>query len=117
MCPGNEESAGTSRSGRTRTGSPWLRAVLEEPGRSAGRTQTYLGAQFRRIAARRGSRRAPLTVGHSILVAASWILVRDQPVTDLGVNYFDQRDREHVRHITRRLEALGFTVTLQPAGA
>jgi transposase len=118
MCPGNHESAGKSRSGRTRKGSPWLRAVLEEAGRSAGRTKTYLGAQFRRIGARRGSSRAALAVGHSILVAAYWILVRDQPFTDLGAHYFDERDREHVRRrLTRRLEALGFSVTLRPAGA
>ncbi len=118
MCPGNHERAGRSRSGRTRKGSPWLRAVLEEAGRSAGRTKTYLGAQCRRVGARRGRKRAAVAVGHSILAIAYWILVRGQPFRNLGSNYFDERDREQIRRrLTRRLEALGFSVTLQAAVA
>lgn len=116
MCPGNYESAGRSRSGRTRKGSPWLRGALVESAKSAGRSKTYLGAQFHRIAARRGAKRASVAVGHSLLVIVHALLSRGTTFVDLGPNYFDERDREQVRRrLTRRLEALGYSVSLGPA--
>jgi transposase len=114
LCPGNRESAGKSRSGRTRKGSPWLRSMLVEAGVSASRTNTYLGARFRRLAARRGSRRAAVGVAHSIIVTAYHLLTKQQEYLDLGANYFDERQREKVCYrLTRRLEALGYDVRLE----
>jgi transposase len=116
MCPGNHESAGKRSSGRTRHGSPWLRSALVESARSAARTKTYLGTQFHRLAARRGGKRAAVAVGHSILTVVYSILATGAPFNDLGANYFDERDREHVRRrLTQRLTALGYEVTTRPA--
>ncbi len=117
MCPGNNESAGKRKSGKTRKGSPWLRAALVEAAQAAGRTkQTYLGAQYRRLALRRGTKRAVIAVGHTILVIAYYLLQRDDRYHDLGPHYFDERDRQLVqRRLVRRLEQLGFKVSLEPA--
>ena len=117
MCPGNNESAGKRRSGRTRKGSPWLRAALVEAGRAAARTKrSYLGAQYRRLAARRGAKRAAVAVGHTILSIAHHLLRHGTAYQDLGVTYFDDRDRFTVeRRLVHRLETLGYAVTLQPA--
>jgi len=118
ICPGHDESAGKSRSGRTRKGSPWLRSALVQAAKAAGRTQTYLGAQYRRIAARRGANRAAVAVAHSIIVIAYHMLKRGEDYRDLGSNYFDERQEEQVkRRLTRRLEALGFSVHLTPTAA
>jgi transposase len=116
MCPGNHESAGKRQSGRTRKGSPWLRRALTEAAHGAARTKNkYLSAQYHRIAARRGSKRAILAVGHSILTISYYLLTRHTMYEDLGPNYFDERDREGVkRRAVRRLEQLGFQVTLAP---
>ena len=115
LCPGNNESAGKQRSGHTRKGSPWLRSALVESAWAAAKTkQSYLSAQYHRLAARRGGKRAALTVAHSILVIAYYIMARGQPYTDLGGNYFDQRDRRQVeRRLVKRLEGLGYSVTLE----
>ena len=116
MCPGNYESAGVRRGGKTRRGSPWLRTALVGSARSASRTKTYLGAQYRRLAARRGAKRAFVAVGHTILGIVYAVLITGRPFDDLGVTYFDRRDAEHVRRrLTRRLEALGYVVTVEPS--
>lgn len=116
LCPGNHESAGKSRSGRTRKGSPWLRSALVQAAKAAGRTNTYLGAQYRRIAARRGANRAAIAVAHSIVVIAYYLLKRGEDYKDLGSNYFDDRQHDQVkRRLLRRLEALGYSVQLEPA--
>ena len=116
MCPGNHESAGKRASGRTRKGSPCLRGALVDAAHAAGRTRTYLGAQYHRLAARRGTKRAAVAVGHSLIIIAHAILARGTTFTDLGVNYFDERDREQVRRrLTRRLETLGYRVSVSPA--
>jgi transposase len=119
MCPGNHESAGKRRSGRTRKGSPWLRALLVQAAHAAARTKgTYLAAQYRRLAARRGRARAAIAVGHSILVIAYHVLTEGTVYRDLGANYFDQHDRQGVTHrLVHRLEGLGYTVKLVPATA
>jgi transposase len=119
LCPGNNESGGKRHGGKTRKGSPWLRAALVEAARSAGRSKaTYLGAQYRRIAARRGAKRAAVAVAHSILVIAYHILTRHEPYVDLGVAYFDERDRRAVeRRLIKRLQGLGYEVSLQPTTA
>ncbi len=119
LCPGNNESAGKHHSGKTRKGSPWLRAALIEAARAAGRSKkTYLGAQYRRIAARRGAKRAAVAVAHSILVIVYHILTRHEPYHDLGVTYFDERDRQAVeRRLVKRLQALVYDVSLRPVAA
>jgi transposase len=117
LCPGNHESAGKQRTGRTRKGNPWLRTALVEAAWAAARTKgTYLSAQYHRLAARRGGKRAALAVAHTILVTAYHMMQRQQLYADLGGNYFDERDRHHVqRRLVRRLEQLGYTVTLESA--
>jgi transposase len=119
MCPGSDESAGKRRSGRTRKGNPWLRVLLVQAAHAAARKKgTYLGAQYRRLAARRGRSRAAVAVGHSILVVI-YHLLRDGTVYhDLGPRYFDERDRQATeRRLVRRLEGLGYKVTLEPTAA
>jgi transposase len=117
MCPGNAESGGKRLSGKTRKGNRWLRQVLIEIAHVAAKTKdTYLAAQYRRIAARRGKKRALVALGHTILVIIYHLLTRREPYRDLGVMYFDQRERQHVEHrLVRRLERLGYTVNLQAA--
>jgi len=121
MCPGNNESAGKRRSGRTRKGSPWLRHCLVEAAHGAAHTKNkYLGSQYHRIGARRGKKKAQVAVGHSILVIAYHLLPRKQPYSDLGANYFDERDRQAVtKRCVNRLQKLGFKVNLEklPAAA
>jgi transposase len=119
MCPGNAESGGRHLSGRTRRGNPWLRRTLAEVANVASRTKgTSLAAQFRRIAARRGNGWAVIAVGHSVLVALYHMLTRREPDHELGAQYFDAHQRDHVqRRLVRRLERLGFAVTLEPLPA
>ena len=114
--PGQNESAGTAHPARTRKGSKALRAALVEAGQAAGKTKTYLGAVYHHLAGRRGKKRAAMATGRHILIAAYAILkTPDTVYHDLGINYFDQRDRQAVvRRETRRLEALGYKVTLEP---
>jgi transposase len=116
MCPGNHESAGKRQSGRTRKGNTWLRGALAEAGQAAGRTKhTYLGAQYRRLAARRGRKKATIAVGHTILIIAYHLLTEHTTYHDLGVDYLEKRNRQAVeRRLVRRLEALGNKVTLEP---
>ncbi len=116
MCPGNHESAGKRQSGRTRKGNAWLRSALTEAGQAAGRTKhAYLGAQYRRLAARRGKKKATIAVGHTILIIAYHLLTEHTTYQDLGVDYLEQRHRHAVeRRLVRRLEALGNKVTLEP---
>ncbi len=116
MCPGNNESAGKRKSGRTRKGSRWLRTALVEAAHGAAHTKDkYLSAQYRRLAARRGKKKALVAVGHSILVIMYHMLTRKEPYHDLGANYLDERDRQAVqRRAVRRLERLGYRVTLEP---
>jgi transposase len=119
ICPGNEESAGKRKSGKTRKGDRWLRTALVEAANSAaGRTRgTYLNAQYLRIKRRRGHKKAIVAVAHSILVSAYHILRDGVPYEELGGDYFLQRDRPErlTRHLVRQLERLGQRVTLEPA--
>jgi transposase len=120
MCPGNNESGGKRRSGKTTKGDPWLRAALVEAAHAAGRTRnTYLSAQYRRLASRRGKKRAAVAVGHTILVIAyNLLLQRSCGYEELGGDYFDKRDRQAVeRRLVRRLEGLGYKVSLDPLAA
>ena len=118
MCPGNNESAGKHRSGRTRHGSKWLRIALVEAAHAAGRSNnTYLSAQYARIRGRRGAGRAAVAVGHSILVIAWHLLSTGEVYSDLGGDYFDKRNNSAARQrrLVAQLEAMGNKVTLEPA--
>ncbi len=120
MCPGNDESAGKRRSGKTRKGNPWLRTALVEAAQAAARTKdTYLAAQHRRLAARRGGKKATVAAGHTILIIVYHLLSgQDDHYRELGGQYFDERDRQAVeRRLVKRLERLGYTVALTPSAA
>lgn len=117
LAPGNHESAGKRLSGRTIPGNRSLRAVLVEAAQAAGRTKaTYVGAQYRRMARTKGAKRAAVIVAHTLVVDLWYMLKRQQAYVDLGVEYFDHRDHERVaRQAVKRLEGLGYQVTLNPA--
>jgi transposase len=119
ICPGNTESGGKRLSGKTRKGNTWLRRVLFEVAHAASKTKdTYLSAQYRRLATRRGKQRALIAVGHSSLVMVYHLLTRRVPYRELGPLYFDSLDRQRVQQrLVQRLERLGYTVNLQPQAA
>lgn len=119
MTPGHDESAGKKRSARTRKGNKKLRSALVESARAAGRKKnTYLSAQYHRIAGRRGKNRAAVAVGHSILAIVYVLLTRRQAYKELGFDYFDQRNREMVMNRSiKRLESLGYQVNLSEQSA
>jgi transposase len=119
VCPGNDESAGKRRSGRTRKGSKWLRGTLIEAARAAARTRdTYLAAQYQRVRARRGANRASLAVAHSLLTAVWHMLQTGETYTDPGGDYYTRRDPERTtRRLIAQLERLGHTVTLTEGAA
>jgi transposase len=116
LCPGNHESAGKRKSGRTRKGSVWLRRALTEAAHGAARTKNkYYQAMYRRLVGRRGKKRALVAVAHSLLVTGYYLITRQCDYQDLGPNYFDERSREAVKRRTvRRLDRLGYQVTLTP---
>jgi transposase len=119
LCPGNNVSGGKRHSGRPTKGNRWLREILVECAWAASHTRdTYLAAQFWRLARRLGKKRAAVAVGHSILVIA-WQLLTDQcDYQDLGGDYFAQRDSDRQRQrLVSQLQALGFRVTLDPIAA
>ena len=119
LCPGNHESGGKRLAGTTRKGNRALRRVLVQAAHAAGRSRrSYLGAQYHRLAARRGKKRAAVAVAHTILVIAYHLLTRQTTFTDLGPDYFDRRDAAALeRRLVKRLEHLGFQVTLAPRAA
>ena len=117
MCPGNFESAGKRLSGRTRKGSAFLRRHLCQAAWAVStKRDSYLSALFRRLAARRGNKRAIMAVGHAILLIAYCLLKRKQPYVELGPDYFDKRNPDALkRSLVRRLERLGNKVILEPS--
>src|SRR3989441_491666 len=119
MCPGNNESAGKRRSGKTRKGSKWLRTSLIEAAKAAARTKaTALGARYRRILPHRGHRKAIVAVGRHILEISHHLLRTDRTYQELGPDYFDRRHAERLqRRCIRQLEQLGLQVTITPASA
>jgi len=116
LCPGSFESAGKRLSGRTRKGSASLRRCLCQVGSVVSHLRdNYLSAQYRRLAARRGGKRAVLAVAHTVLVMAYHILKRKQNYQELGADYFDRLNADAIRRsLVRRLERLGHRVTLEP---
>jgi transposase len=120
VCPGNNESAGKHKSGKTRKGSKWLRKALVESAHAAARSKdTYLAAQYARLRGRRGPKKAAVAVGHSILVIAYHLLERDVAYHELGGDFYVQLHARHKQAYTNRLvhqlENLGYQVQLADA--
>jgi hypothetical protein len=117
-CPGNNLTGGKRRSGKPTKGNRWLGEVLTECAWAAAHTrETYLAAHFWRLARRIGKKKAAGAVGHSILVIVWHLLSNDCDYHDLGGDWFARRsdhDR-HKTHLVKQLQALGYSVTLQPA--
>jgi transposase len=118
-CPGNNVTGGKRRSGKPTKGNRWLGEILVECAWAAARSRdTYLAAQFWRLARRIGKKKAAGAVGHSILVIAWYLLSGDCDYADLGGDFFVQRDTDRARQrAVAQLQALGYHVTLQPAAA
>jgi transposase len=119
VCPGNHESAGKRLGGTMRKGSPWLRRMLCQSAWAAARTKkTYLSAQFRRLASKRGKHRAIMAVAHTILVIGYHMHKNRCDYQDLGADYFDRLHADGLkRYLIKRLEGLGHKVTLLPQEA
>jgi transposase len=115
VAPGHHERAGKRTSGKTRQGHRCLRTVLVHAAHAAARTKgTYLSAQYRRRAARRGKKRALMAVAHSMLVMAYHMIQRQEPYREAGADFFDRLQPEDTaRRLVKRLEHLGYHVTLQ----
>jgi transposase len=114
ICPGNNESAGKRKSGATGHGNRWLRTILVQVAWAASHKKgSYFQAQYRRLAGRRGKKKAIVAVAHSILTVTYYVLKFERSYKDLGVDHFDRiaRDRMRRYHI-KRLESLGYKVEL-----
>jgi transposase len=119
VAPGNDQSAGKQRSGETRRGNRALQTGLRQMAHAAARTKgTYLSALYQRLAVCRERKHAIMVVAHAIVVSALHMLSRNEPYHDLGAIYFDEQRRHHlVDRLTRRLERLGYRVSLEPVPA
>jgi transposase len=115
MCCGNNQSGGKRRSGRMPDGNGWLKGVLNQCAWAASRTKdSYFAAQFRRVAARRGVKRAVMAVAHSQLCICWHLLKNGEQYKDLGADYFDRTDEDRTRrNLVRRLEKLGYEVRVE----
>jgi transposase len=120
VCPGNHESGGRRKPGRTTKGNRWLRDALGTAAMAAARSKnTYLGAQYARLVRRLGSKqKALVALQHSILVSAWHLLSANTDYHDLGSDYFLRREPERERRrAIAALNKLGYTVTLNPIEA
>ncbi len=115
VCPGNNESAGKQKSGRARKGNVHLRTALVQAATCASRARgTYLKEKYHRIRARRGPKRAALTVAHKILVSAYYMIARGEPYQELGPAYLDGMARERTtKGLVARLNRMGYSVELK----
>jgi len=116
LTPGKKESAGRNYSARTSKANRYLKASLVQAATAVGRSHdNYLAAQYHRLAAKRGKKRAAVAVAHSILVIVFHLMRRGTSYIDLGADYFDQRKSETIQNqLVKRLERLGLKVTLEP---
>ena len=112
LCPGNKSSGGKRLSGHIRNGNPSLRAAMVEAAWAVAHTDTYLGAQFRRLSRLKGAKRAIVAVAHSILVIVWHVLRKGEGYADLGPDYFAHLDDDRaLKAMVRRLEGMGYDVT------
>jgi transposase len=116
VCPGNHASAGKRLSGKTRKGNPWLRCLLVQAAHSASHQKhCYLAEQYRRLAKRRGTKRAAVAVAHSILVIIYHLLSNRTTYQEKGETFFEEQDRQGAeKRLVRQLSRLGYYVELQP---
>jgi len=116
ICPGNHESAGKRLSGKTHKGNPWLRCLLVQAAHSAShQKRSYLGEQYRRIAKRRGAKRAAVAVAHSMLVIIYHLLRNRTTYQEKGEAFFEEQERQGTeKRLVRQLSRLGYRVELQP---
>ncbi|HLZ55440.1 MAG TPA: transposase [Ktedonosporobacter sp.] len=116
VCPGHKESAGKRMSGKTRKGNPWLRCLLVQAAHSVSRQKhCYLAEQYRRLAKRRGAKRAAIAVAHSILVIAYHLLRNRTLYQEKGESFFEEQERQgSEKRLIRQLSRLGYHVELQP---
>lgn len=119
LCPGNNESAGKRRSGKTRQGNVWLRRALCQAAWAASRTKkTYLSALYRRLIVKKGKKKAIVALAHAILVIAYHMLKDQRPYKDLGADYFDRLNQKTLEcRLVKRLTGLGYQVSLIPSPA
>jgi transposase len=119
LCPGNHETAGKRKKGKTRKGDRWFRRYAIEMALAASRTKgSYLNALYHRLVRRKGHKKAIVAVAHAILVIIYHVLKHRVPYRELGADYFDKLNVTYIkRHHVRRLESLGFKVTLEPLEA
>jgi transposase len=118
VCPGHHESAGKRLSGRSKHGNRYVRATLVQAAHGVRRSRTYLGERYRRLKKRRGSKRAALAIGHSILVIYYQMLTTGEEYREKGEAFFSPTDRSKVEHrLIQRLEHLGYEVALTPRPA
>ena len=117
MCSGNRQSGGKRWNGRTTKGNVWLRATLVQVAWAASHTKnTYLAAQYRRLAGRRGKKRALVALGHTILQIIYYVLKRSTPYHELGADYLERHDKDRLQaSLVRRLERMGHRVILEPS--
>lgn len=117
LCPGNHESAGKRKSGKTRDGNKWLRRSLCQAAWAATRKKNcYLSAQFKRLAARRGMKRAVMAVAHTMLIIGYHMLKTGRSYHELGGNYLEQINKDQLqRYFMKRLQRLGLKVTVEAA--
>jgi len=117
MSPGNNESAGKKKPGTTTHGNKFLRSMLTEFAWVAAKTKdTYLGAKYRSLVGRRGKKKTLVAVGHKILIMCYHILKYKVPYKELGGNYLDDRKKDRItKSYIKRLNSLGYTVTLKEA--
>jgi transposase len=117
LCPGNNESAGKRMSGTMRDGNKWLRRTLCQAAWAVTRKKDcYLSAQFRRLAARRGMKRAVMAVAHSMLIIGYTMLKTGRSYHELGGTYFDEINKDQLqKYFVKRLEKLGLAVSVVPA--
>lgn len=119
LCPGNDESAGKRRSTRMRKGAPWLKTTLIQCAWAAARKKgSYLQAQFHRLRARRGAKKAVGAVAASILTAAYHMIANGTFHQDLGADHFERRTKpSHVKRLIAKLQNLGYEVEIKPLAA
>lgn len=117
VCPGNNETGGKRKKARVRSGNRWLRGMLTQCAWAATRTRkSYFHAQYRKLVGRCGNNKALVAAAHSLLAIIWHMLQRNEPYRDLGADYFDCLNTQNKqRAYVRKLEQLGFKVTLQPA--
>ena len=116
LCPGNNESAGKRKSGKTRKGDRWLKRSLIEASLAVSRTRdTYLATLYHRVARRRGKNKATVAVAHAIIVIAYHVITKKLPYREFGADYFDRLNEAYIKHnLIKRLETFGYTAIPKP---